>query len=495
MGLRQPTLVPAICERAPGMRDKTQGETIPFFCDSCLPTGRCRVSHAALEVSNVSQALTTKWALLVVVCSLTTLQAWGAPSGKSTFLIVDDLKAADDETSTAEALAYSEFIRQQVTPRGSYRTLSRTAMVGVLRSNHFRLPCFDLECYLSMGRLLQADLILTGNFNRVGTRVEVTLRLINVNQRRIVNSVLRDRDPCTSEELMGEWGLVILADVLGVSMDVLGQVEEVVNIRPTPTPTPNIRQILKDQFPGMVYVPPGRHIMGSNDGDLVERPARTIYTRPFLIGRHEVTNEEYSEFLAENGRDPPSNWPNGGLPPGHERHPVAGVTWDDAMAYAEWAGARLPTEPEWEIAARGPKAFDYPWGDEFDAGRANTWESGIRSTVEVGSYANGRSPCGAMDMAGNVAEWVDADFRPYPKGITNFPEYLHGLKVIRGGSWIFPSDYARTSNRYRRNTWYNNEGIGFRIAREAVPISTPTPIPAPSPTPTPGLSLLQPQEQ
>ena len=444
------------------------------------------------EVCHVNQTTTAIWKrpltaiCLPVLCAL----AMDVLAAQPPLLIVDDLKAADDETSAAEAMAYSEFIRQQITPRGTYRTLQRTAATGVLRANLFQLPCYDLDCFLAMGRLLKADYILTGNLVRGGTRVELTLRLIDVKKKRIINSVLRDKDPCGSEELMGMWGLQVLADGLGISIDKLGPAEEVTpESAPTPTPTPNIQQILADQFPDMIYVPPGRYTVGSDDGDLVERPARTVYTTPFLIGRYEVTIADYREFVADTGHAPPSNWPDGKTPEGEEKRPVTCVTWDDAMAYAEWMDSRLPSEVEWEVSARGPKALKYPWGNEFDVSLANTWESEIRSAVDVGSYPDGRSFCGAMDMAGNVAEWLDEDFKPYPKGITTFQEYHHGLKVIRGGSWIFPSDYARASNRYRRNAWYNNEGIGFRLARDAVPMETPAPeleaAPAPTPTPMP----------
>lgn len=390
---------------------------------------------------------------------------------------VDDLKAAGDDTSSAEAQAYSQFIREQLVGRGRYETLERGTMLTILDAAHFRLPCYELTSFAKMGRLLSVQHVITGNLVRTGERVELTLRSIDVKKRQITSGILRTREPCTTDDLLGDWGLTVLAELLGVPKTDLGIPEPEPEIQVTPTPTPDPIQVLLDQFPGMIYVKPGRFKVGSDENEIVERPERTVYTTAYLIARYEVTQKEYAAFLAETGYKPPPHWVDGKYKPGTGNRPVSHVSFEDAQAYAEWAGMRLPTEVEWEVAARGPEALIYPWGNEFDPKRANVWGSPAGSAVDVGSYPLGKSPCGAEDMAGNVAEWVDADFRAYPGGMKRFKEFHHGLKVIRGGSWIFSSDYARSSYRYRRNPWEKKKGIGFRVARDAVPKAAPTPTP------------------
>ncbi len=426
---------------------------------------------------NKNAGLGSAMALTVLVL-LCTLQPKAEPD-KIPFVVVDDLKAAGDETSVAEAQAYSQFARDQMTFQGEFLTLERSAIESLLKAKNFQLPCFDLDCYVAMGRVLKADQILTGNLERTGQRIEMTLRLIDIKKRTILNSVLREKDPCTVEDLLGNWGREVLADALQIPIEKLG--EPIPEPEATPTPTPNIVEVLEEQFPGLVYIKPGRFTIGTNDGEFVEAPARTVYTTAFLIGRYEITNAEYAEFINSTNHPAPPHWKEGTFPPEEANRPVTRVSWDDAKAYADWADLRLPTEMEWEAAARGPRAFRYPWGNEFDTNRANTWESGRGETVDVGSYPDGVSPFGLYDMAGNAAEWVNDDFKPYPDGKSTFQEYQLELKVIRGGSWIFPADYARTTYRYRRHPWEKKEGVGFRVARDAVPIPTPTPIPRPRP--------------
>lgn len=407
-------------------------------------------------------------------------QSQGAPA-RLPLLIVDDLRPGGDETSVAESRAFSEFARIQIGPKSKYRTMERNAMMGVIESKAFKLPCYDLACYVAMGQLFNADFVLAGNLVRTNNRVELTLRLIDVKEQSIIGSIFRNREPCSQDDLLGPWGLEILAEILGISVEELGpEVEETPATPriPTPSPTPDpIGELLK-KYPDVVYVAPGAYRIGSNDGDLVEAPARRVFSTGFLIGRYEVTNAEYAEFVVATGHEPPPNWPDGHFAEGTAKWPVTFVSWDDAMAYAEWKGARLPTETEWEMAARGQQEYTYPWGNEFDPRLANTWESQIGSPVDVGSYPDGKSSCGAYDMAGNAAEWVNTIFQPYPGGFTGHPEYKHNLKVVRGGSWIFEQKYARAMTRYRRQPWEKNQGIGFRIARDAVLDQLPTPTPS-----------------
>jgi len=179
---------------------------------------------------------------------------------------------------------------------------------------------------------------------------------------------------------------------------------------------------------GMVLVLPGEFIMGSDSGEDDERPASRTFLDAYYIGRHEITNAEYLAFVRDTGHRPPRHWPDARVPPAMARLPVAGVTWEDANAYARWAGFRLPTEAEWERAARGTEGGTCPW-DEDSARAAACLNAGVHP---VGSFAQDVSPAGCMDMAGNVSEWTADQYR-VPAGAA--PPRRVDLMVVRGGSW------------------------------------------------------------
>jgi len=219
----------------------------------------------------------------------------------------------------------------------------------------------------------------------------------------------------------------------------------------------------------MAVVPAGAFWMGSADGRENEMPRRRVYLDTFNIDRYEVTNSEYEKFMKATGHGTPEFWSDLSL--NELQQPVVGVTWHDAEAYCKWAKKRLPTEAEWEKAARGTDGRKYPWGnDEPDSSKANYyfWWLFFTRTAHVGSYPNGASPYGVHDMAGNVWEWV-ADWydesyyqrapERNPKG-PNSGQY----RVFRGGAWlIYPWD-LRSSYRYAENPMYRHHYLGFRCA-------------------------------
>src|ERR1043165_7260748 len=140
------------------------------------------------------------------------------------------------------------------------------------------------------------------------------------------------------------------------------------------------------------YCPGGEFLMGSNGGDQFENPAHRITVKAFYMDITEVTCEAYDQFVKATGNKRPVSWINGTYPPGYARRPVTGVDWYDANSYAQWVGKRLPTEEEWEFAARGTDARKYAWGNEWRANSANTEESSPGQVVDVGSYPEGKSP-------------------------------------------------------------------------------------------------------
>jgi iron(II)-dependent oxidoreductase len=202
----------------------------------------------------------------------------------------------------------------------------------------------------------------------------------------------------------------------------------------------------------MALIPEGEFIMGSNQ-EKDEGPERMVFLRSFYIDKFEVTNANYSKFVKETRHREPKEWLVYGYREDKKDHPVIFVSLSDAVEYCKWMGKRLPTEDEWEKAARGSDGHIYPWGNKFESERANTSLSGIVGTTKVGLYKWGSSPYGVYDMAGNVWEWTNSD-------------YNEKAKVVRGGSWGLSHRFARTFTRigYKPDMRINN--LGFRCAKD-----------------------------
>jgi iron(II)-dependent oxidoreductase len=237
-----------------------------------------------------------------------------------------------------------------------------------------------------------------------------------------------------------------------------------------------------------VLIPAGKFQMGTDlkNADAASRPQHTVNLNAYRIDKYLVTNAQYARFIAATGHRPPSDWKNGKIQQGVLLYPVTLVNWYDASAYAKWAGKRLPTEAEWEKAARGTDGRRWPWGNDMDPARLNTYYN-VGSASNVTAYANGVSPYGVFDMAGNVDEWVEDDFLPY-KGTDAEADVFQGkvarvlnsqdramklsdmvpvnrqYKVLRGGSW--KGDPFSTASYHRDYSWPNfaSDFYGFRCA-------------------------------
>jgi formylglycine-generating enzyme required for sulfatase activity len=272
-------------------------------------------------------------------------------------------------------------------------------------------------------------------------------------------------------------------------------------------------QASADAASDMVAVPAGEFFMGNpagSGGFEDERPQRRVWLGAFRIDRYEVTNAAYHGFVLATGHRPPANlnpaatlWTHNQPPPGSADHPVVNIGWEDAVAYCRWAGKRLPTEAEWEKAARGTDGRRYPWGNEWDFRKANSasywagrtiefhdgdewnrfWvagegarlakEKGLRGevlTLPVGSFPDGASPYGALDMAGNASEWVADWYGPdyYAAApLSDPPGPASGaVKSMRGGSWLKPAASLRTTDRDYGNLQTRPSGAGFRCAKD-----------------------------
>lgn len=236
--------------------------------------------------------------------------------------------------------------------------------------------------------------------------------------------------------------------------------------RDQPTPTTSTAQPASPL--GMVYVAGGTFQMGRNTkdgGGMYDAPSHTVAVSPFFIDKYEVTNADYAAFVNATKHQSPTTWTAGAYPSGASKKPVTGVTWNDADAYARWAGKRLPTEAEWEFAARGTTGFVYPWGNQWEKGGLLKRRSNEPS--DVGSNTNNKSPFGVFDMVGNVWEWTNNDLRAYPGGSLPSNSADADLKVIRG--CMYKCNRNQMTTTYRRG-WpatgnYDYKNTGFRCAK------------------------------
>jgi formylglycine-generating enzyme required for sulfatase activity len=250
---------------------------------------------------------------------------------------------------------------------------------------------------------------------------------------------------------------------------------------------PTIMERLQPFEPEMVRIPAGKFLMGTLEEDLWaiakkysikrkyiarEIPRHRVFVQEFEIGKYPVTNFQYRAFVQDTGREPPGHWKGDKYPEGLQDHPVVSVSWYDAEDYCKWLSEktgksyRLPTEAEWEKAARGTYSREFPWGDEWDVNKCNTRESGTGTTTPVDQYSpDGDSPYGVTDMAGNVWEWCTDWLDAYKDNPFPDEDYGETYKVLRGGSW----DHGQVGTRCAYRNWFEPrnrvEDVGFRCVR------------------------------
>jgi len=227
---------------------------------------------------------------------------------------------------------------------------------------------------------------------------------------------------------------------------------------------------------GMILIPEGEFILGYDGADPSCRPAQKVHVKAFYIDIYPVSNLMYRKFVREKkhkipfmeGKDYEEyNWNDKrSYPPGKANHPVTLVSWYDAYAYAKWAGKRLPSEVEWEKAARGTEGFVYPWGNTWHTGKINCAIGGAGTTNPRDMFPSDKSPYGVMDMAGNVQEWTGDYYFPYSFPYRP-PKKKSTFMVIRGGSWNDKPNLIATYLRNRNMAHYKAPTLGFRCVMDA----------------------------
>jgi len=237
--------------------------------------------------------------------------------------------------------------------------------------------------------------------------------------------------------------------------------------------------------PEMVLIPAGEFIMGSDEVDrdgnqaemgnrkpwyLDEHPRRKLFLPDFFIDRYETPHQEYFEFVQTKQRKPPPYWKEGRYPDGEARLPVVEVNWYEAEDYCRWRGKRLPTEAEWEKAARGPTGKMFVWGNEFDPKKGNISAAGQGGATPVGRWSLDRSDYGVFDLNGNVMEWTADWYQPYPGTDYQSPQFGESFKVAKGDAFGEQGHYAlaifsRLAYRQDVEPLARYPFLGFRCAK------------------------------
>jgi formylglycine-generating enzyme required for sulfatase activity len=296
----------------------------------------------------------------------------------------------------------------------------------------------------------------------------------------VMGDLLRDEAQTPIAESAATPATAATTSVPAVALSQTPTPEPTTTPSPVPTDTPAAMAPLVTTPDGAtwVYVPAGEFLMGSADGDAEaepdERPQHTVYLDAFWIMQTEVTNAMYAVCVEAGACAAPPNVESSTQSgyygePQFADYPVINVSWADASKYCEWAGGRLPTEAEWEKAARGTDGRIYPWGDDPPDAQRSNFGKHVGDTTLVGLYLSGASPYGALDMAGNVWEWTSDWYAEvsYANSPAQNPTGPSGgdLRVRRGGSWKADAINVRTADRYGFDPDNRRDVLGFRCVR------------------------------
>lgn len=268
----------------------------------------------------------------------------------------------------------------------------------------------------------------------------------------------------------GSW--LVFGSRSRVNLPTVAETSLPANAEPSPIPEISAPVVTKPRVEGVVDVNGGEIALGGGETKL---PVTRVAVRDFSIAETEVTNAQYAEFVKETGHTAPSGWKNGAFSKGEESFPVTNVSYTDALAFCRWLEkkiglpVRLPTEAEWELAARGASGNRYPWGSDWDNQAVISKENGGKISA-VKSFPLNRSPFGAFDMAGNVWEWtserVEKNEKVTDRAVREALEQGMVLRVVKGGSSLIPAEQISAQARYEIPEDTRVASVGFRYVVE-----------------------------
>ncbi len=366
------------------------------------------------------------------------------------FLAVMDLKCVKG-IGKDNCVLLTNIVIEELVKVKKYTVIDRANRDKILGEVGFQQTgCVEGSCTVEAGRILGVGKIVIGSVNKLGETYFVTLQLVNVETAAVE---IAEKSKCKNCKLDD-----LAETVANAARKLMGQA-------PLPTSSGGTTTPSGAKGGEMVKVPAGEFTMGSNSGGSDEKPVHRVYLDEFHIDKYEVTNEQYNQCVSAGPCSPNEKF--GGFT--DPKQPVVGVDWNQASTFCSWAGKRLPTEAEWEKAARGTDGRTYPWGEGIDCTKANYSKCGHKKTKPVGSYPSGASPYGAMDMAGNVWEWVadwyDANYYNGNPNRNPTGPSSGKYRVLRGGSWIYDPNLLRSSDRNWYDPDYRLGTLGFRCAR------------------------------
>lgn len=439
------------------------------------------LSHSVIIPRMYKQSTCFAFFLLLML-SLLAFWAWADDKPKVAVVQFDSIGV-----EPSLGMAASEILTTHLASREqAFRVVERTQLQKAMQELGYQTTALvDPESAVQIGKHLGARYIVVGSVTRFGSSYSLNARIVEVE-----TAEARAVEPLTAPELNP-------ASVIQLSQQIATRLNRLIapvslpstlplNLPATATPRPS-NSVAPLPLPSatfqigqMISIPAGPFLRGDqwNEGQPDERPARTIYLEAYSIMAHEVTQAQYMGFIQATGRKPPLQCHYGKPiwdPEGKANFPVVCVDWKDAFDYCQWAGMRLPSEAEWEKAARGPQGQRFAWGNEsphcdktsFSGCKGEAW--GLKP---VGSKPAGRSPYGVFDMTGNVWEWVNDwyDSRYYAQSPENNPSGPAGrgekaTKVLRSGSYGHDAFAIRASNRSDLDSEYKSHFTGFRCAR------------------------------
>lgn len=383
------------------------------------------------------------------------------PLGPKPGIAVMDFEAFQNVDPNVPGLVY-DIVTQELLQSDLFNVISRAQRNKILEELKFQQTgVTDVNSAIEIGRQLNIEKMIFGKVNLIFGQYTLTLNLIDVKLAKVENS-MEEKFGQSYDEVKSSTTRAI-RKLVGIGWSASAGVE-------------------KDRYPDMVLIPAGEFKMGSRSGAGDEQPVHTVYVDAFYIDKHEVTNAEYHKFMEDTGFKAPKEWGNPAL--SRSNHPVVSVTWHEASSYCQWAGKRLPTEAEWEKAAKSADDRMYPWGNDppdasgrfranYDPG--NLIEDGHKFTSPAGSFSNGATDFGIVDMSGNIQEWCADWYAPnyYTKsqGAKNprGPASGTGKRVLRGGGFKDRLDRIRTTSRFGQEPDAKMPDNGFRCARNAGP--------------------------